>query len=35
MDQNLIIKAIQKATTELGHINILISGRSGVKKSTL
>ncbi|MBY7786863.1 DUF697 domain-containing protein [Vibrio fluvialis] len=38
MDQkieDLISEAIQKATTERGHINILIAGRSGVGKSTL
>lgn len=31
----LLRDAIQKATTERGHINILIAGRSGVGKSTL
>ncbi|MCB0749391.1 MAG: GTPase domain-containing protein, partial [Ignavibacteriae bacterium] len=31
----LISEAIQKATIERGHINILIAGRSGVGKSTL
>ncbi|QYJ21057.1 50S ribosome-binding GTPase [Achromobacter sp. ES-001] len=32
---DLLKEAIQKATTERGHINILIAGRSGVGKSTL
>ncbi|NCC62580.1 MAG: DUF697 domain-containing protein [Verrucomicrobiae bacterium] len=31
----LLSVAIQKATTERGHINVLIAGRSGVGKSTL
>lgn len=38
MQQNtndLFNEVIQKATTERGHINILIAGRSGVGKSTL
>ena len=32
---DLLKEAIQKATTERGHINVLIAGRSGVGKSTL
>lgn len=32
---DLLNEAINKATTERGHINILIAGRSGVGKSTL
>lgn len=32
---DLLNEAINKATTEMGHINILIAGRSGVGKSTL
>lgn len=31
----ILKEAIQKATTERGHINVLIAGRSGVGKSTL
>lgn len=31
----LLQEAINKATTERGHINVLIAGRSGVGKSTL
>ncbi len=32
---DILVNAIQQATRELSHINILIAGRSGVGKSTL